>query len=125
MGSSRNRSKGHDAERHFAKLFREMGWENCQTSRYASRMHDDNKVDLVNIPFNVQIKAGAQRGMNPSKVLSDMKECIESNLPQESHKPNILVHRKDVGKGCKRDEFHDLVIMTWDEFTRLINKLDI
>ncbi len=121
-----NRNKGHDAERLYVKKFKELGFEFCQTSRYASRMHDDNKIDLVGIPYNVQIKAGAQRGMNPSKVLGDMKECVSMNFPPDAPEHNrlkVLIHRKEAGRGKKRNEFHDLVTLTWDDFKELLNKI--
>lgn len=124
--ANRNRTKGHDAERLYAQKFRELGYEFCETSRYASRKHDDCKIDLVGIPFNAQIKAGAQRGMNLSKVLTDMTDAVAGNFPDDANEHkyiNFVIWRKDVGKGKKRTQQHDLVTMTWEHFERLINKL--
>ena len=53
-----NRTKGHDAERLYVNRFKEIGYEHCVTSRYGSRLHDDAAIDLINVPINVQIKAG-------------------------------------------------------------------
>jgi len=33
-----------------------------------------------------------------------------------------VIHRKDVGKGNKRDEYDDLVIMSWNDYKQLIEK---
>ena len=126
--ANRNRTKGHDAERQFRKEFQGMGYTKCETSRYASRIHDDAGVDLVNVPVNAQIKAGYARGINYTKVLKSMKECICELFGAESHeasKPNIIIHRKDGKRGTPRTEEDDLVIMTFEDFKRLLKNSDI
>lgn len=124
---SRNRTLGHNAERFYAKLFKELGFSHCVTARYGSRIHDDAGIDLINLPFNVQIKAGKQRAMNPSKVLSYMKERIKELFPKtapEHDMVNITIHRKDVGRGKKRQEFDDIVHISFKDFNKLINKIE-
>lgn len=121
--SNTNRTKGHNAERLYADAFRQLGYDKCQTSRYGSRMHDDCAIDLIFIPINVQIKAGKQRGLNPSKVLRDMDERVLSVFPEgstEIDQYNIVIHRKDVGRGKKRDKYDDLVILSWEDYAKLI-----
>lgn len=125
--ANKNRTKGHDAERHFAKEFREIGYDKCQTARYGSRMHDDCAIDLIFVPFNVQIKAGAQRGMNPSKVLRDIDERVKKTFPEDAWEQsniNMVIHRKDVGRGKKRDKYDDLVTMAWEDVKRLLILID-
>ena len=121
--SNTNRTKGHSAERLYAEAFRELGYDKCQTSRYGSRMHDDCAIDLIFLPVNVQIKAGKQRGLNPSKVLRDMDERVLNVFPDgspEIDQYNIVIHRKDVGRGKKRDKYDDLVILSWEDYAKLI-----
>lgn len=121
----RNRQIGHDAERNTAKEFREIGYPHCKTSRQASRLLDDSKIDLAFIPFNIQIKAGAQRGFNAIKELKAMEKSIIKNLPpkHEVHKyPNIVLLRKATGKGNKRTKYDDTVTMSWEDFQQLIRK---
>jgi len=123
-----NRNKGHNAEREYRTEFRSLGYSNCETSRYASRKHDDCKVDLVGIPFNVQIKAGKQRGMNPSKVLFDMDTAMKEGFCDDEHeygKIKVLIHKKDGKRGRPRTEFDDLVTLTWEDFKRMIKMIDI
>jgi len=123
-----NRTKGHQAEREYRNEFKALGYTHCQTSRYASRLHDDCKVDLVNLPFNVQIKAGKQRGMNPSKVLSDMEEALKEGFPADAHeqsKIKILIHKKDGKRGRPRTQYDDLVTLTWEDFKRIVKMIDI
>lgn len=111
-----NRTKGHNAERYYAQVFREL-FPDCQTSRYASRMLDDQGVDLANIPLLVQIKAGLHKGMKPDEVLRNIK----NNLPKDT-RPKILIHHKQGAKGKKRDEFSSLVTMTFDDFFTLLKQ---
>lgn len=123
-----NKRKGNNAERHYAKIFREqLGFEKCKTARYGSRIHDDSGIDLINLPINVQIKAGKQRGMNPSKVLNEIKERIP-DLFMESDpvhdNVNIVIHKKEVGQGRKRNEFDELVHISFEDFVKLMKMID-
>ena len=118
-----NRTKGHNAEREFRKAFRDMGYIHCETSRYASRMHDDCGIDLVNLPVNAQIKAGYKRGLNYTKVLKDMKERCEQTFGADHHetaKIDIIIHRKDGKRGTSRTPQDDLVVMSFEDFKRLL-----
>jgi hypothetical protein len=100
MGKGKtNRTKGHNAERYYAKVFRELGFTYCKTSRLSSRMLDNCKVDLAFLPFNIQIKGGKHKGLKPSKVLSQMKKLIEENYPpyeEIRRRICIVIHRKAI-----------------------------
>lgn len=128
---ARNRTKGHNAERHYASFFRELSptFELCKTSRAASRLHDDSGIDLCfTEPFNIQIKAGAQRGLNVPQELIKIKEEVSKNFPKhypEHNNINILIHKRDVGKGRKRNEFDEIVSMTFEDFLKLLNMTNI
>ena len=92
------------------------------TARYGSRMHDDAKIDLINIPFNVQAKNGIQRGLNPSKELKAMVTEINKRFPKyspEHSNINIVIHRKPA-QSNKRLPEDTLVIMSLDDFMKLI-----
>ena len=118
-----NRKLGHDAERLYAKLFRGIGYPKCVTSRHGSRLHDDSGIDLVFIPYNVQIKAGKQHGLNPANVLRDMENKIKENFPADhpiQTLPSMIITRKSPGQGNRRDEYHDLVIMSFEDFKKII-----
>ncbi len=119
--ANKNRTKGHNAEREYRKRFIELGYDKCQTARYGSRLHDDCMVDLIYIPYSVQVKAGQQRGLKPGKVLRDMDALIKENLPEIEQKyPKLVIHRKEVRRGKARDEFDDIVTMTWEDFKKLL-----
>lgn len=119
----KNRNSGHQGERHYAALFRDLGFEHCKTSRAASRLMDDSKIDLCfTDPLNIQIKVGKQRGLIVSKELSMMKEETTKNFPKDypiHENIKMLIHRKDIGRGRRRNEFDEIVSMTLKDFIKL------
>ena len=123
---STNRTKGHNAERIYATAFKELGFDKCVTSRYGSRIHDDAAIDLINVPFNVQIKAGKQKAMKPEEVLKDISVRIVDKFPKnapEYNYPNIVIHRKEVGRGKKRNEFDDIVHLSFQDFAKILKMI--
>lgn len=126
MGQGKtNRNKGNTAERIYAEIFRNLGFTFCKTTRQESRLHDSCGIDLTNLPFNVQIKAGYDRGLNIKEVLKYTKTKISELLPpnkEEHNMPTILIHRKTVGRGHKREELDDLVYMSFEDFKKIIKQ---
>ena len=104
--SNTNRRKGHDYERQIRREYRELGWLNCETSRYASKMMDDRKIDLVNTkPFAIQCKSLIN---NPSyhKIFKEMQS------DRDDYK--VIYHkRKNDGEYIimQKNDFHELVEM--------------
>jgi len=120
------RTKGHNAEREYVKIFRELGYKDCITSRLGSRMLDNAGIDLMYTPFNVQIKAG-YKSLNYRKELTSLQEKREEHLVSSSPEknfPTIIIHRKDMVEGKKRrTEFDDLVCMTFKDFEKIIKTI--
>jgi hypothetical protein len=118
-----NKRKGSNAERYYAKVFREdLGFTFCKTSRQSNRMLDDAGIDLNFLPFNVQIKAGYAKGLNEFKTLAIIRERLPELFPPYDaiHKqPDILIHKKDTGRGRKKDEYDELVFMWTKDFRKL------
>lgn len=126
MGRGNNKRKGSDAERLYAKVFRDLGFSFCQTARYGSRIHDDAGIDLINLPINVQVKAGKQKGLNPSAIIKDIKERISTMFPKQAKEhanPLVIIHKKEVGRGKKRSEEDEVVHMSFEDFKKLINMI--
>lgn len=121
-----NKRKGSDAERYYAQIFRDkLGFKHCKTARMGSKLHDDAGIDLIFIPFNVQIKAGKQVGLNFTKELTYMKERMAELFPETSLEhayPRVVIHKKEVGAGKRRTDEDELVCMTFADFCRIINK---
>ena len=114
-----NKRKGSSAERYYAKFFRELGFVFCETARFGSKKHDNAKIDLLYIPFNVQIKAGVQKIMNPGKELFMMATSIAGMFPLEDdvHKrPCILFHYKQGKPGSRRTPDMEMVYMSMIQF---------
>ena len=122
-----NKRKGSDAERHYAKIFREdLGFTHCKTARMGSKLHDDAGIDLIFIPLNIQIKAGKQVVLNPSKELNYMQDRMSEFFPKtslEHNYPKLVIHKKEVGQGKKRSEFDEIVSMTFEDFVKIIKKV--
>lgn len=114
-----NKRKGSTAERFYAKFFRELGFTFCETSRFVSKKHDNAKIDLMYIPFNLQIKAGIQKNMNPGKELFMMATSIASMFPLEDdvhNKPCLLIHYKQGKPGARRTPDMEMVYMSMMQF---------
>jgi len=119
---SNNRVRGHNFERAIAKLFRTLGFDKTKTSRQASRLLDNSKVDLWGLPFNIQCKDGIQKGLSYSKVLSEMRELLAINYPETDPQityPKIIIHKK-LPFGKKRVEEDTLVVTTLEDFIKII-----
>lgn len=121
-----NKRKGSNAERHYKNEFISLGYLHCKTSRLASKLLDNSKVDLAFIPFCVQVKAGLQKAMKPVEELRKMEEALLENFPKEDplHTyPKIVIHRKLADPGVKRDKFMEIVTMTFEDFKKIIEKI--
>ena len=111
-----SRNKGNDCERKYARIFREeFNFNFCKTSRQASRLLDDSKVDLANIPLNVQVKKGYWNVRpKPDQVFKQMRDCLKDNFPPEDKvhsNPKVLIHELD-----GRQDENILVTMMWKDW---------
>ena len=85
-----NRNKGHNYERQLVKDFKKLGYTECVTSRYGSKMLDDKGIDLMNTgDFAVQAKC-YKRNPQYKKVLDDM-DVKPTDIP-------IIFHKAPGGK---------------------------
>ena len=120
-----NKRKGSNAERYYAQTFRDLGFEYCKTSRLGSKLHDNAKIDLIFIPYNIQIKAGKQKNMNAGKELLMLKSSIMEFFPptHEVHtNPILLIHYEEVGRGKRRLPENEKVYMSMKQFEHFRNK---
>jgi len=123
LNGKTNRRKGFNAERLYAKIFRNLGYDKCKTTRESSRLLDSCKVDLNFLPILVQIKAGIQKKFNASKTLFLMNEELNKHYDKNSEildMPKIIIHHTACMKNKKRTEYDDLVIMTFNTFKRFL-----
>ena len=93
-------------ERLVASLFRSFGFEFSRTSRAESKLLDNCGIDITNVPFLIQCKAGYER--NPPKyrdIYKYIKENLNKNFPKEHdihNTPIVLIHK---GDGRKKENF--------------------
>lgn len=116
VNGKRNRQVGHSYERLWAKRFRDMGFSYCKTSRQASRLLDDSKIDLAFVPYNVQCKS-VKANLKYNEVFNEMDEAIKKNFPPSDlvHSyPSIIAHKR----GPKPEDEH--VIMKAKDFLNLV-----
>lgn len=107
MAKINARAKGHTFERKLMKMFQELGWTKCRTSRNESRARDDQKVDLCHTaPFNIQAKA--------VEKLGSMHDIL-SSMPKEPDNFNIVWH--------KRNNKGSVVSMSESDFLKILNLL--
>jgi hypothetical protein len=113
---TRNRQKGHHAARFYADVFRKLGYPHCITARLGARQYDNAGIDIINIPFNFQIKAGKQSKLSAGKILLQMESQIKSLFPPKHEVrtfPLYVIHRPNpFSKGYEED----LVYMTLKQY---------
>lgn len=109
---------GSETERYYAEFFRNIGYEDCNLSSIEDKKLDNAKIDLTNLPFNLQIKAGKHKNLSPGKELLIMKGAINSMLSSTSNiknLPNFLLHSYSPEDGIKT-EFIYMTLQTFENF---------
>lgn len=97
---------GHTYERALRLELIELGWDKCQTSRYASRETDDANVDFVETPpFQIQAKRW--------KSAPSYHEILDSMPQNENY--NVVIH--------KRPNRGEVVVMSKEDFYEIIKML--
>ena len=86
------------------------------TARLGSRLLDNCKLDLINIPYNVQLKHD-KRKLPYDEIFREMASGLANNLPKDSpiHTyPKIIIHRL----GRKRCQ--EFAIMPIEDFKKIL-----
>lgn len=109
----RARRKGHNYERTIVKFFKDLGYADAKTSRLGSRLLDSAKVDICDIPFNVQCKA-VEANIDYSKLTGEIEGEITKLIPGRINLPIMIFHKKNRNTN---------VVMTLDEFEKLMRQL--
>jgi hypothetical protein len=106
MKKNNSRAVGHAYERELRLQLISLGWDKCQTSRYASREMDDANVDFVHTePFNIQAKRYSH---------APAYQDVLKSMPDNGNY-NVVIHKKP-NKG-------EVVVMDKTTFYDLIEKL--
>lgn len=121
-----NKLRGHNFEREFVSLLKSKSevFSKAKTSREASRLYDDSKIDVWGIPLLVQLKNTATTP-NSRQILKEMDTLIDKNFPKNAQERSLLkcvVHKKPPGQGKKNDKYTTTVTLTLEDFLDLITK---
>ena len=101
------RKKGHDLERTRARFWRALDFPYCRTSRAESRLMDDCGIDITNIPFFFQCKAGYENNAPKYEVeFNNIRHNLGENFPadHEYHNIPIILEWKRDRSGPKHPE---------------------
>jgi len=106
----RARTKGHNFERTIVNYLKRIGFTEAITTRLGSRLMDAAKIDVCNVPFNVQCKA-VEAKIDYHQLTEEISEEIAKLVPERGEYPIVIFHKKD-----KKTN----VIMTLDEFEKFM-----
>ena len=122
-----NKIKLGQAESIYTRLFKESGFLKCKVSKVLDRDYKDSGITFNNLPLNVILQVGKKDLINPSRILFEIQNKIKKLFIKEStenNNINVMIHRKEVGRGKKREDVDDLVYMSFKDFNKLINKVE-
>lgn len=88
------RRKGHGFERTIVNFFKELGFSRAMSTRLGSKIMDHAKIDLCNVPFNIQCKA-VEAKIDYTKLTLDIKNEINKLIPERNHYPIIIIHKQN------------------------------
>jgi hypothetical protein len=110
------RKKGHNYELLIIKELKQMGFDSAKSSRLASKLLDNCKVDIADIPFYIQCKSGYKtKNFNVSKEFNDIDTNLVKNKIHRDY-PKLFFHKKD-GYNVN----NEIVTMTKDFFYKLLD----
>jgi len=119
----KNKIKGNVLEQNVVKDLRGK-YPFAKTARYASKLVDDCKIDVIGVPFLIQCKSGYNDSrLRYDRLYLEMKELIKKNFSPNHpvHKlPYILINKLNGTKGKKEPELNQVTI-TYEFFLELLN----
>lgn len=122
-----NQLKGEEGEKFYVSYFQRLGYKNCKQAEKKS-LYDSLGIDLVNIPYLIQIKTGIQKNLIPGKILTLMSAQISNNLPKNHViiKENFnlfLIHHK--GNNNIEEDVIYMSLDTYDYYLSMYKEIKI
>lgn len=112
MGTSRNRTAGHNFERKVVNDLKLRGYDSAVSSRFESKKLDDSGVDICNTsPFDIQCK-NMQGNIDYQKFLEEID-------PPEGFNIRVLLHKKTKKVKSRFMPEGIFAIMYYEDFLRL------
>lgn len=119
-----NKSLGFSIEKLYETLFQKLGFADCISTRDNFQHLDACKVDLINLPVLVQIKAGVQSDLDERAILKSMEIKLKKAFPHSDPihlMPKMILHHRHKEKGMKkRGKFDSIVTIAFDDFIPLL-----
>ena len=120
--SNRNRRVGHDLERLTVRDLRDL-FPKAKTSREASRLLDNCKVDIANVPLLIQCKAGYEKARPKFDVLkAEALKLLQENFLKDDpihNLPYVLRHSfKKVDTATIDWNFFKLLLTSYNEVNK-------
>jgi len=124
----KNKAKGNRLEQQVAKDLRKK-YPFVKSSREGSRVMDNCKIDLINLPFLVQCKSGYNYPrLKYEELYHESKKLLSENVPpgDKVHDlPYVLINKLNRVVGGKKSQPEmNQVIITYDFFLDLIRTYD-
>tara|TARA_R110000868_G_scaffold45813_2_gene151755 strand:- start:2482 stop:2925 length:444 start_codon:yes stop_codon:yes gene_type:complete len=106
---------GHNYERKIVIELRNLGFERALTTRMASKIMDDAKIDIYGVDYNIQCKS-VRTGLNVFEVLTSMEKAIPKMVPERENFINLVFHKKEAEEVVvlRKEDFY-LIIKTFLE----------
>jgi Holliday junction resolvase len=106
---------GHNYERKIVIELRNLGFERALTTRMASKIMDDAKIDIYGVDYNIQCKS-VRTGLNVFEVLASMEKAIPKMVPERENFINLVFHKKEAEEVVvlRKEDFY-LIIKTFLE----------
>ncbi len=116
-----NQLKGLKGEEFYVDCFKNIGYETCKRAEKGS-LYDAIGIDLINIPYLIQIKTGIQKNMNPGKILTLLYAQLNNNIDKNHTilKENFnlfVIHHREVN-----DLSNDIIYMSLDTYHYYLTK---
>ncbi len=108
MGGASSRTKGHDFERHIARLFR----VSFPDARRGIQYKDPRECDVEGTPFRIECKR--LRTVRPADLTAALMQSKRDGITHCDDRPQVVI--------TKADRREALVCMTLDSFMSIIEK---
>lgn len=113
--SNRNRTAGHQAELYFLKKLEGIHNEKLYTTRNISRLRDSQQIDIENESLTLQPKYQVKQSINTPKFSTILSKMRDEDI-------NVILYQKTQKKGARFYKENDYVIMTFEDFEKIIKE---
>lgn len=111
--ANRNRDAGHRTELYFLRKLEDLHGEKLYTTRNISRLADSKKVDIENETLSLPVKYQVKQSQTTPRFPLILREMPEGEV-------NVILYQKTEKRGGKFYRAGDYVIMTYEDYERIL-----